>query len=169
MEEEKEMFKETTLTKEETARWLKFHEEAYKEDQLMADKVLTDSPRWSVIMAYYSMHNLTKLYLAKVHNLKISGEDVHAKTLYFLSKYAKKDAAKIIPLLNDAKKEYDAITSSSIWIIPRLLQKGRDERAKTQYYDVSKADKSKMEMMQTAQYFIDNFMKPYNDIMERLL
>ena len=120
-------------------------------------------------MAYYSMHNITKLYLAKVHNLKVSGEDVHAKTLFLISKYAKQDAKKIIPLLKNAKKEYDAITSSSIWIIPQLLRKGRDERAKTQYYDVSKAEKSKIELMQAAQYFMDNFMKPYIKILGGLL
>ena len=163
MEEEKpkEMFKEVKLTTEEAARWIKFHEDIYKEDQKMANKVLTDSPRWSVIMAYYAMHNVSKLYLAKIHNIKIGGENVHAKTLFFISKYAKQNSKKIIPLLEKAKKEYDVITSSSIWVIPRLLSKGRDERTKMQYYDAAKAEKSTMELMQAAQYFIDNFMKPY--------
>ena len=169
MEEPKEMFKEVQLTTEETIRWIKFHEEAYKEDQKMANKVLIDSPRWSIIMTYYAMHNISKLYLAKIHNLKVSGQEVHAKTLFFISKYAKQEAKKIIPLLEKAKEEYDAITSSSIWIIPRLLSKGRDERTKTQYYNTTKAEKSKMEHMQAAQYFMDNFMKPYIKIIEGLL
>ncbi|MBU4493519.1 MAG: hypothetical protein KKA61_04060 [Nanoarchaeota archaeon] len=164
----KEIFKEVKLTTEEAARWIKFHEDVYKEDQKMANKVITDSPRWSIIMAYYAMHNVSKLYLAKIHNIKISGEDVHAKTLFFISKYAKQDAKKIIPLLEKAKEEYDAITSSSIWVIPRLLSKGRDERTKTQYYNAVKAEKSTMELMQAAQYFMDNFMKPYIKIMEGL-
>jgi len=140
-----------------------------KEDEEMANKVLTDSPRWSVIMAYYAMHNVSKLYLAKVHNLKISGQDVHAQTLFFISKYVKQESKRIIPLLKQAKEEYDAITSSSIWVIPQLLSKGRDERTKTQYYDVAKAGKSKIELMQAAQYFMDNFMEPYIKIMEGLL
>ncbi|MBU0979654.1 MAG: hypothetical protein KJ709_02520 [Nanoarchaeota archaeon] len=159
------MFEEVKLTTEEASRWIAFHDNAYKEDQEMADKVLTDSPRWSIIMAYYSMHNISKLYLAKVHNLKISGENVHAKTLFFISKYAKKDSKKIIPLLEQAKQEYEAITSSSVWVIPRLLSKGRDERTKTQYYDAAKAERSRMELMKAAQYFMDNFMKPYIKIM----
>ncbi len=163
------MFKEVNLTTEESARWIKFHENIYKEDERMANKVLTDSPRWSIIMAYYAMHNISKLYLAKIHNIKVSGQDVHAQTLFFISKYAKQDAKKIIPLLEKAKQEYDAITSSSVWVIPRLLSKGRDERTKTQYYDIVKAEKSKMELMQAAQYFMDNFMKPYIKIMGGLL
>ena len=84
----KEMFKEVKLTTEEAVRWIKFHENIYKEDQKMANKVLTDSPRWSIIMAYYAMHNVSKLYLAKIHNIKISGEDVHAKTLFFMHRNA---------------------------------------------------------------------------------
>jgi len=168
-EKAKEMFKEVKLTTEEAQRWIKFHEIVYKEDQEMAGKVLTDSPRWSVIMAYYAMHNVSKLYLAKVHNIKISGQEVHAQTLFFISKYVKQEAKKIIPLLKQAKEEYDAITSLSIWVIPQLLSKGRDERAKTQYYDASKAEKSKIELMQAAQYFMDNFMKPYIQIMRGLL
>lgn len=168
-EKQKEMFKEVKLTTEESLRWIKFHEHVYKEDQEMANKVLTDSPRWSIIMAYYAMHNLSKLYLAKVHNLKISGRDVHAQTIFFISKYVKQEARKIIPLLQQAKEEFDAITSSNIWVIHQLLSKGRDERTKVQYYDISKAEKSKIELMQAAQYIIDNFMQPYIKIMEALL
>ena len=163
------MFQEIKLTTEESARWIEFHEKAYKEDSIMADKILADSPRWSIIMAYYAMHNLSKLYLAKIHNIKVSGEDVHAKTLFFISKYIQADSKKVIPLLEKAKEEYEAITNSSVWIIPRLLSKGRDERTKTQYYDFSKAGKSKIELIQSAQYFIDNFMKPYITILRGLL
>lgn len=168
-EKPKELYKEVKLTTEETIRWIKFHEDVYKEDRKMANKVLIDSPRWSVIMAYYAMHNVSKLYLAKLHNIKISGQEVHAQTLFFISKYVKQEAKKIIPLLEQAKEEFDAITSSSIWIIPQLLSKGRDERTKTQYYDTTKAEKSKMELMKAAQYFIDNFMNPYIKIIEGLL
>lgn len=48
MEDEttKEIFKEIKLTTEEAQRWIKFHENGYKEDKEMANKVLTDSPRW---------------------------------------------------------------------------------------------------------------------------
>lgn len=163
------MFKEIKLTTEEAKRWINFHAAIYKEDEEIANKILTTSPRWSIIIAYYSMHNLSKLYLAKTHNLKITGQEVHAQTIFFISKYVKQDAEKIIPFLKRAKEEYDAITSSNIWVLPRLLSKGRDERTKTQYYDISKTDKSKIEHMQAAQYFIDNFMKPYIKIMESLL
>ncbi len=162
-------FEEVRLTTEETARWIKFHQAVYQEDRKMAAKVITDSPRWSIIMAYYAMHNISKLYLGKIHKLKISGQNVHAKTLFFITKYAKQDAKKIIPMLEKAKQEYEAITSSSIWVIPRMLPKGRDERTKTQYYDASKSEKSGIELVRAAQYFIDNFMKPYIKIIEGLL
>ncbi len=80
-------FKEIKLTTEERDRWIKFHEDAYKEDSLIAKKLLTDSPRWSIIIAYYAMHNISKLYLGKIHNIKVSGQSVHAQTLFFISKY----------------------------------------------------------------------------------
>ncbi len=168
-EKSKEIFKEIRLTTEEAQRWIDFHKSAYKEDMEISGKILTESPRWSIIMAYYAMHNISKLYLAKVHNIKISCQDVHAQTLFFISKYVKQEAERLIPLLKKAKEEYDAITSSSIWIVPQLLSKGRDERSKTQYYDISKAGKSKIELMQAAQYFFDNFMTPYIKIIEGLL
>ncbi|PIN70725.1 hypothetical protein COV93_00305 [Candidatus Woesearchaeota archaeon CG11_big_fil_rev_8_21_14_0_20_43_8] len=164
-----ELFPEIKLTTEERERWIKFHHEAYKEDIEISEKLLLDSPRWSVISAYYAMHDISKLYLGKIHNLKISGDKVHAKTLFFISKYVKLNSKKIIPLLEEAKKEYDAIASSNIWIISRLLSKGRDERTKTQYYNAAKTDRSKIEHLQTAQYFIDNFMKPYMKILEGML
>lgn len=163
------MFKELKLTTEEHSRWIQFHEDAYKEDMEISNKVLTDSPRWSIIMAYYAMHNVSKLYLAKIHNIKVTGKEVHAQTLFFISKYIKQDGKRIIPLLEKAKQEYDAITTSNIWIVPRLLSKGRDERSKTQYYHSAKAGRSKIEIMQAAQYFIDNFMVPYIKIIEEIL
>lgn len=169
MSENPPLFRELTLTTEERSRWISFHDRAYKEDLKMASIVIPESPRWSIIMAYYAMHNVSKLYLAKNHNLKISGSDVHAQTIFFISKYVKRDAQRIVPLLKKAKEEYDAITSSSVWVIPQLLSKGRDERVKTQYYNPSKSKKSIMEHMQAAQYFMDNFTAPYIRILEGLL
>ncbi len=160
-------FKETYLTAEESGRWMRYHESAYKEDRDMAGEV--SSPRWAVIMAYYAMHNISKLYLAKVHNLRVAGSEVHAQTIHFMAKYATSDEKRLLPLLKKAKEEYEAITSASVWIMPRLLAKGRDERAKTQYYESAMAQKSRQELMRRAQYFIANFMKPYLEILEGLL
>ncbi len=166
---EQTRFKEIALTSEEKDRWIKFHTNAYKEDLKMAEKMLIDSPRWAIIIAYYAMHNISKLYLGSVHNLKITGQSVHAQTLFFISKYVKLESKKIVPLLKKAKEEFDAISSSNIYLIPRLLSKGKDERSKTQYYDPIKSKKSSIELIQAAQYFIDNFMKPYISIMEKML
>lgn len=163
------LFKEIRLTSEEAERWIRFHENAYKGDERMALRLVAESPRWSVIIAYYAMHNASKLYLARVHNPKISGREVHAQTLFFISKYIKQESRRVIPLLRRAKEEYDAITSSSVWPIPQMLSKGRDERAKTQYYDASRSGRSDTELMQAAQYFNDNFMVPYLRIIEGLL
>ncbi|MGM5485438.1 MAG: hypothetical protein ACQEP1_06225 [Nanobdellota archaeon] len=162
-------YEEIGLTREESKRWIDFHSSAYKEDREMSDKIMTDSPRWSIIIGYYAMHNISKLYLAKVHNLKVTGESVHAKTIHFLSKYIKQESERVLPLIQKAKEEFDAINSSNVHIVPRLLSKGRDERTKTQYYDSEKSNKSESEIMQTAQYFYDNFVVPYISIMEGLL
>ncbi len=37
------------------------------------------------------------------------------------------------------------------------------------FYDSVKAEKTKLELMHAAQYFMDNFMRPYVEVLEGLL
>lgn len=167
--ENQERFKEVKLTSVDRSRWIQFHDAAYKEDQKMSEELLIKSPRWSVITAYYAMHDISKLYLAKIHDIKVVGKDVHEQTIHFISKYMEKEREKVVQLLEDAKKKFDAITRSSVGIIPSLLRMGKKERGKTQYYDEKKASQTTGQQLQAATYFKDNFMKPYIEIMEKML
>jgi hypothetical protein len=73
----------------EKKTYISFHEKAWKEDLETARNLVEKSPKWSVIAGYYAMHNLTKLFLAKKFNLKISGKFVHAATIEALRKFLK--------------------------------------------------------------------------------
>ncbi len=160
--------KEEHLEETEKQRYIDFHKEAYKEDMQLSEKLLNDFPRWSIISGYYAMHDIAKLYLGKIHLLKITGENVHAKTLALFAKYVKADAKKAVQLLEEAKNKYDAIISSHPSALIGLLSKGKEERGKAQYY--SGADKkSSFELLKAANYFSDNFVKPFIEIIEGML
>lgn len=147
--------------------WIKFHENVYKDDLKHAEKDMTEFPRWSIISGYYAMHDITKLYLGKIHNIKITGENVHSKTLEALSKFIrdKKEKEKIIELLKKAEISFFNVTRLQEKILPLMLRKGKTERGKTQYYS-----KDFLEIKtQRSVYFFDNIVKPYIGLMESML
>lgn len=163
---------EQKLTTEEKQTWLWFHENAYKEDITLAEKLLISNPRWSIVCAYYSMHNLAKLYLGKIYNLKITGENVHSKTLILLDEVLKdsKEKTKIINLIKEAQKEFENLTRINERTIYFMLRKGKEERAKAQYY-TENLDKSVFNQTFSlkASQFLNDFAKPFIKIMEGML
>ena len=155
------------LPEVEKESWIKFHENAYKDDLKHAEKDLIEFPRWSIISGYYAMHNITKLYLGKIHNVKIVGEQVHSKALKALSKFIqdKKEKEKVIGLLKKAEISFFNVLQLEEKTLPLMLRKGKTERGKTQYYSKDFSDiKSKKSV-----YFLDNIVKPYIEIMEGML
>ncbi len=151
----------------EKEKYLEFLEKAYLDDKKIVNIVQNHSNRWEVIIAYYVMHDLTKYYLAKKHNLKISGRGVHLATLVALKKViSDKDKKKeIINLIEEAQKIYESLNSPlKEKILSVMLSKARDEREKSQYY-ISKDDLSESK----SEIFIEEIMNPYVNILEDLL
>lgn len=166
------MEEQQKLTTEERETWLWFHNNAYKEDINLAKKLLISNPRWSIICAYYSMHNLAKLYLGKIHNLKITGENVHARTLQLFDEMLKenKEKERIIKILKGAQNEFESIQRVSERTPYFMLKRARDERTKAQYYSET-PDKSSFTQTFSlkASQFLEEFANPFTKIMEGML
>lgn len=163
--EESELYE--NLSEVEKESWIKFHENVYKDDLKHSEKDLMEFPRWSIISGYYAMHDITKLYLGKIHDIKITGENVHTKVIDALNKFIqdKQEKDKIIGLLNKAEISFFNVLRLQEKTLPLMLRKGKTERGKTQYYSKDFSDITS----QRAVYFFDNIVKPYIEIMEGMI
>ena len=163
--EESELYE--NLSEVEKESWIKFHENVYKDDLNHSEKDLMEFPRWSIISGYYAMHDITKLYLGKIHDIKITGENVHTKVIDALNKFIqdKQEKDKIIGLLNKAEISFFNVLRLQEKTLPLMLRKGKTERGKTQYYSKDFSDITS----QRAVYFFDNIVKPYIEIMKGML
>ncbi len=144
----------------EKKQYFTFLETAYKDDAEASEYLLIKHPRWSIIAGYYAMHDISKLYLAKKYNLKFSQPQAHAGVVSALRFYVKRK--DILDLIEKAEKAYDEIISLHL----ALLQ-GKDEREKSQYY--TSATASPEVSMQKASYFLENLVKPYLKLVEKLM
>lgn len=166
------MEKHDILTAKEKERWMWFHENSYKESLKLAKEILLKYPRWSVISAYYAMHDITKLYLGKVHDLKVTGKNIHAATIDLLKKFAEESEEKkrAIRLLEKAKDEFETVFRLDEKTLPLLLRQGRQERAKAQYYSFEKdGDMFNINFSKNASYFLDKIAEPFIKVMESML
>lgn len=147
--------------------WIKFHEFAYRDDLKLSEKIKDSNPRWSIISGYYAMHDIAKLYLGKIYNLKISGENVHKQTIDALKLVLKdkKEADKIFELLKDAEKEISEISAEQI---PYLLMSGKKERGKAQYYSADVLTDNG-EYAKKAKWFIEYIVKVFIKILEEMI
>jgi len=154
----------------EKENYLEFHKLSYKDDLKHAEKNVLEFPRWSVISGYYAMHDLTKLFLANKFSIKITSPEIHAKTIRAIEFYIKDDNLKkeILELLDKAKEIFFNAERLKEKIIPLLLKKGKQERAKSQYYAEDYTNEKKVNS-QKAVYFLDEIVKPYIKIVEGLL
>lgn len=154
----------------EKENYLAFHKNALDEDIQHAEKNMLEFPRWSIISGYYSMHNATKLFLAKKFGIKIASPDIHIKTIAALE-YFIKDAAiksKLLVLLKEAKSLYYSAERLKENTLPILLKRRKQERGRAQYYTESYTKKIKVNA-QKASYFLETIVKPYINIIKELM
>lgn len=164
---ESDFLQELELNERES--WINFHRLVYKEDLEHANANLLKFPRWSIISAYYAMHDIAKLYIGKIHNRRVTGERIHKKVIEALKFLVKnqEQREKIIKLLQDAEITFFDSLRLKEDVLPLMLRKGRQERGKAQYYS---SDPKLSEInSQKAAYFIDNIVKPFIQIMEAML
>jgi len=150
--------------------YIKFHENAFEEDLIHAEKNVLEFPRWSIISGYYCMHDVTKLFLAKKFNIKIASPDIHSKTIEALEHFIKDNELKkkLLELLDDAKDIYYSTERLKEKILPVLLRRAKQERGKAQYYSEDYTKEMKVNS-QKASYFLDTIVKPYVEIIKGLM
>lgn len=107
----------------EVDRYINFFDNSYKDNLEHCRRNINDFPRWSIISGYYAMHDITKLYIAKKHRIKIEKE-VHAITIKILREIIKDNS--ILVLLEFAYKEFLTLAND--------LEEAKKERVKVQYY-----------------------------------
>lgn len=154
----------------EKENYLAFHKFAFEDDLLHAEKNTLEFPRWSVISGYYGMHDATKYFLAMKFNVKIGSPEIHVKTIRALEHFIQ-DAAlkkKLLELLKEADDIYYSAERLKEKTLPVLLKRGKQERGKAQYYSEDYSKEAKVNS-QKATYFLDTIVKPYVEIIRRLL
>ena len=137
--------------KEDYFEYLQF---TYKDNLNASEFNLIKFPRWSIISGYYAMHDLAKLFLGKKFELKLSSPNVHAATIQALRELVKRK--DIIKYMEEAESYFE---------LHRSLIKGREEREKTQYYSLNKANIN----IQRATYFFENIVLPFVKILEGMI
>jgi len=164
------------LEKLEKEKYVLFHHQNYTLDLASAVQfIAAGNAKYAAIAGYYGMLNCTWWYFARYFNLKISEEQVgvHTNCLIVLQKFVKDERLKekIIILLEEAKKEYPSFTTLKIGkeqTLPLMLQQGAEKRRKYTYYSTQKNLPDTSQQLQEAKNFIENTVKPYISIMEKL-
>jgi hypothetical protein len=160
----------------EKDKYVSFHFDNYKIDLESAEDFLkSENSKYAVIAGYYSVLNVTLWNLAKYFNLKISEKDtgVHTNCLIVLEEYIKNKKIKdqIVKLLNEAKEEFNHFTvlrKNSEYTLPTMLKQSSDKRKRYTYYSIERDLPRYNDRLNEAKNFIENIVKPYVSIMEKL-
>ncbi len=154
----------------ERENFLLFHELAFKEDLGLAKKLVVEYPRWSIIIGYYSMHDITKFYLGKKFNVKIGPPNVHGQAILALEHFIPDPVLKsrVMKLLREAKDIYFDVERLKEKALPALLKKGRQDRAKSQYYTSDFSKKSSLSSNK-AEEFLKKIVEPYVRLIGELM
>lgn len=171
---QRQLIKKIETTEKE--KYASFHEENYKLDLNSAIAFLdSNNTKYSVIAGYYAVLNVTLWYFAKYFNLKISEEDtgVHTNCQIVLEKFVHEPLLKqkIIRLLNQAKAEFTSFTilkQKTEETLPLMLRQGADKRKRYTYYSANRSLPNVSEQAEEAKNFMENVVKPYIFIMEKL-
>ena len=132
----------------EIERYANFFSASYAENLDHCRSVIEKFPRWSIISGYYAMHDITKLLLAKVFNLKIEFE-VHSTTIKVLHELIKNK--EILNLLENGYREFIYLAND--------LAEAKKERVKTQYYTGTRFMKE--EYKKRAKNFLKDTVEPF--------
>ena len=148
--------KVSRIKETELPRYIEFFTESYEDNLKHSEANLDSYPRWSIISGYYSMHDISKLLIAKVYRLKIEFE-VHATTIKVLRELLKDE--EIIKLIEEGYGEFQNLANE--------LGDAKKDRVKVQYYTGTKFMKEKY--MKRAKEFYHDIVKLYIEKVGRLL
>lgn len=139
----------------EQGRYLNFFEHSYKDNLEHCRFVLEKFPRWSIISGYYSMHDITKLFLARRYRLKVE-TNVHETTITALKELIKNQ--EIIKLIQAGHKEFKQLAND--------LAQAKKDRINVQYY--TGTEFMKEEYRKRAHAFLTKTVQPYLEKMKKL-
>lgn len=111
----------------ELNRYVNFFENSYRDNLEHCKSNLDKFPRWAIISGYYSMHDITKLLLAKNFRIKIDFE-IHSTTIKVLRELIKDK--RITSLIEKGYKEFLTLAND--------LDEAKKERVKVQHYTGTK-------------------------------
>ena len=140
----------------ELGRYVNFFENSYTDNLEHCKSNLERFPRWAIISGYYSMHDITKLLLAKKFRIKIELE-VHSTTIKILKEIIKNNDINI--LIEKGYKEFLTLAND--------LDEAKTERTKVQYYTGTKF--MHQEYLKKANEFYASIVLPYIKKIEELL
>lgn len=140
----------------ELNRYINFFEKSYKDNLEHSKFILNEFPRWSIISGYYSMHDITKLLLAKQFRLKIELE-VHATTIKVLDELTKNK--ELLSLIKEGYKEFITLAND--------LAEAKKERVKVQYY--TGTEFMKEQYKKRAEEFQKTIVFPYLNKIKEIL
>jgi hypothetical protein len=134
--------------------YIKRHENFWKEDLEVAEKLVEISPRWALVAGYYAMHDFAKLFLAKKFNIKISGAFVHIATIEALKKFVEEE------VVNKMNRAFEEVS-----VLPEFLEFARRERSKSQYYSKGYRNIDKNFVKTFLQQIVKPFIKKLKEMM----
>ena len=140
----------------ELNRYINFFENSYKDNLEHSKANINNFPRWSVISGYYTMHDITKLLLAKKFRIKIELE-VHATTIKVLRELITRK--EILRLIEKGYKEFLSLAND--------LAEAKDERVKVQYY--TGTEFMHEEYLKRAKEFYETIVSKYLEKIKELL
>ncbi|MBI3190394.1 hypothetical protein HYZ41_01680 [archaeon] len=140
----------------EIDRYTNFFENSSKDDLEHCKATINTFPRWSIISGYYSMHDITKLLIAKKFRLKIELE-VHATTIKVLRELIKD--REITRLIEKGYKEFIFLAND--------LAEAKKQRTKAQYYTGTAFMKERFQKM--SEEFLFETVNPYMKRIRKIL
>ena len=143
--------KETELN-----RYLEFFTESYQDNLKHSESNVMAYPRWSIISGYYSMHDISKLLIAKIYRFKIDRE-VHSTTIKVLRELLEDD--EILKFIEEGYEEFQNLADE--------LSDAKKDRVKVQYYTGTEFMKEKYK--KRALEFNSGIVKPYIERIKKFL
>lgn len=146
----------TKLSELESERYYNFFENSYKENLELSKFIMERFSRWSIIVGYYAMHDITKLLIAKKLRLKIE-YNVHKLTINLLKEIIKDK--QLISLIKQGYYEFLQLAND--------LKEAKKERTKAQYY--TGTNLMREEYSKRAKNFYDEIVLSYIEKINFLL
>lgn len=151
------------LTQNDKKDYENWHENRYNKDLILSEELVKRDENWSIIIGYYSMHNITKLFLTKYNIYLYGGEHIHDRCIEELEKISIKEEKYLkdqLFLLKQAKDTSEKLLEKpKDW--PGILETAKNERTTANYY--------KQRDIIGANEFLERYVKPYIDTIKKMI